>query len=207
MLSHLNDFIIHLIQSMSYPGIFILMFFESVIIPIPSEVTMVYAGQVAQQGHFNFIAVIVTGAFANLTGSMLCYYIGYSIHEDILRKWIGKYGKYILVSTEDFDRAHRWTIKYQSAVSFFSRLMPGIRTIISLPCGIVRIKFLRFCVYTFAGALIWCTFLTYIGYALSKNLAKVEQYFVWIKMGIVIAVIVLIAVYVWRKTRNNNAAN
>ncbi len=204
MLSHLNDLITHLIQAMGYPGIFILMFFESVIIPIPSEVTMVYAGRVAQHGGFNFIAVIFTGAFANLTGSIVCYYIGYSIHESILRRWVGKYGKFILVSTEDFDKAHRWTIKYQSAVSFFSRLMPGIRTIISLPCGIVRINFIKFCIYTFAGALIWCTFLTYIGYALSMHLKVVEQYFVWIKMGIVLAVIILLAVYVWRKSRKKN---
>jgi membrane protein DedA with SNARE-associated domain len=201
MLSHLNDLIIHLIHHMGYTGIFILMFFESLIIPIPSEVTMIYAGQVAQQGGFNFIAVIIIGALANLTGSIVCYYIGYSIHEDILRRWVGKYGKFVLVSTEDFDRAHRWTIKYQSAVSFFSRLMPGIRTVISLPCGIVRIKFLKFGVYTFAGALIWCTFLTYIGYALSLHLKDIEQYFVWIKIGIVLAVIILIVVFVWSKSR------
>jgi len=205
MLSHLNDIIIHLIQHMGYPGVFILMFFESLIIPIPSEVTMIYAGQVAQQGGFNFIAVILTGAFANLTGSIVCYYIGYSIHEDVLRKWVGKYGKFVLVSTADFDKAHRWTIKYQSAVSFFSRLMPGIRTVISLPCGIVRIKFLKFCVYTFAGALIWCTFLTYIGYALSLHLKEVEQYFVWIKVGIIVAVVLLVAVFIWKKLRNKNA--
>jgi membrane protein DedA with SNARE-associated domain len=183
------------------------MFFESVIIPIPSEVTMVYAGQVAQRGDFNFIAVILIGAFANLTGSILCYYIGYSIHEDKLRAWVGKYGKYILISVDDFNRAHRWTVKYQSAVSFFSRLMPGIRTIISLPCGIVRINFLKFCIYTFAGALIWCTFLTYIGYALSLHLKDIEQYFTWIKIGIVLAVIILVAIFIWRKMMKKNAAN
>lgn len=205
MLSHLNDLIIQLIHNMGYPGIFILMFFESLIIPIPSEVTMVYAGQVAQRGDFNFVAVIFTGALANLCGSIVCYYIGYSIHENVIRKWVGKYGKYVLVSTADFDRAHRWTIKYQSAVSFFSRLMPGIRTIISLPCGLVRIKFLKFCIYTFIGALIWCTFLTYLGYALSKNLPLVEQYFVWVKIAIVVAVVLLVAVFIWRKSRKKAA--
>jgi len=121
-----------------------------------------------------------------------------------LPAFVGKYGKFILMSTADFDKAHKWTIKHQNAVSFFSRLMPGIRTIISLPCGIVRVNFIRFCIYTFTGALIWCTLLTYIGFKLGQHSQQVEHFFVLFKVAIVLVVIGLVAFYIWNKTRKKS---
>src|ERR1035437_6792416 len=140
MLEQLSVFIIHLIQSSGYFGIFILMTLDSALLPIPSEVTMTFSGFLVNQGQLSFILVVLVGAFANLFGSIIGYYIGYFLEESVIVSFIKKYGKFILITEHDYTKATHWFNKYGNSVVFFSRLLPGIRTFISLPAGLAEMN-------------------------------------------------------------------
>lgn len=191
MLELLGNYIIKLIESTSYAGIFVLMMLESALIPIPSEITMPFSGFLASQGKLSLIVVIIVGTIANLVGSYVAYWLGYFIEETILLNLIKKYGKFLLVTDDDYQRANKWFIKYGDKIIFISRLMPGIRTIISLPAGVFKMDIKKFTLYTIAGCLIWSTFLAYIGYILGENWTALEGYFR--KFEIVIALLLIIA--------------
>ena len=192
MLEILAHYIIKLIESTSYVGIFVLMTLESALIPIPSEITMPFSGFLASSGKLSLLAIILTGTIANLVGSYIAYYIGYFLEETILLKLIRKYGKLILLSEHDYERAHNWFQKYGDKIIFISRLLPGIRTVISLPAGMFEMDIKKFTLYTLLGCFIWSAFLTYLGYALGENWAALEVYFR--KFQIVIAAAIIAAI-------------
>lgn len=195
MLELLGHYIIKLIESTSYAGIFVLMTLESALIPIPSEITMPFAGFLASQGKLSLIVVIIVGTIANLVGSYVAYWLGYFIEETILLNLIKKYGKFLLVTQDDYQRANKWFIKYGDKIIFISRLMPGIRTIISLPAGVFKMDIKKFTLYTIAGCLIWSTFLTYVGYILGENWTVLEGYFRKFEIVIVLLLIIAVAWY------------
>jgi len=194
MLEFLAHYIIKLIETTSYAGIFVLMTAESALIPIPSEVTMPFSGFLASKGNLSLAAVIIVGTIANLVGSYIAYYIGYFIEETFLLRLIKKYGKFILISEDDYQKANKWFEKYGDKIIFISRLLPGIRTVISLPAGVFRMDIKKFTLYTVLGCLIWSAFLAYVGYALGENWRALEGYF---RKFEVVIVIVLIAAVLW----------
>ncbi|OGH12009.1 MAG: hypothetical protein A2857_03645 [Candidatus Levybacteria bacterium RIFCSPHIGHO2_01_FULL_36_15] len=177
MLEFLAHYIIQLIQTTSYFGIFLLMFLESALLPIPSEVTMPFSGFLAAQGKLDFWLIVITGTIANLSGSLLAYYIGYYLEEHVLLGLIKKYGKFILVTEEEYNHAYKWFSKYGDKVIFISRLLPAVRTVISLPAGVFKMNLKKFVIYTTVGCFIWSVFLTYIGFKLGENWASLEGYF------------------------------
>lgn len=204
MLEILSHYIISFIESTTYFGIFILMTLESALIPIPSEVTMPFSGFLASKGTLSIVPIILVGTVANLVGSYIAYYIGYFIEEEILANIIKKHGKFILISVHDYDRANKWFTKYGDKIIFISRLLPGIRTVISLPAGVFRMNIKKFTTYTIAGCLIWSTLLTYIGFALGENWNSLEGYYR--KFEIIIALI-LAALAVWYIERHLKILN
>jgi membrane protein DedA with SNARE-associated domain len=127
----LSSVIINLIQSTQYFGIGILMTLESALIPIPSEITMPFSGFLASQGKLNIYLIIFVGAIANLIGSLIAYYVGYFLEETVILGWIRRYGKILLITTEDYEKSRHWFQKYGNAVVFFGRLVPVVRTFIS----------------------------------------------------------------------------
>lgn len=177
MLEQLSAFIIHLIQTSGYLGVFILMTLESALIPIPSEITMPFSGFLVSTGNLSFILVVLAGAFGNLIGSLMAYALGYYLEETVILSLVGKYGKFILMTKEDYEKSLKWFNKYGEAITFFSRLLPAVRTFISLPAGLAEMNILKFSIYTFLGSLIWSTFLTYIGVYLGDNWHSLEGYF------------------------------
>lgn len=201
MLEFLINYIIAFIESTSYAAIFVLMALESALIPIPSEVTMPFAGFLVQQGKLNLFLVIFTGAFANLAGSLVAYGLGYYLEEHAILALIKKYGKFILVDTHDYERAVKWLNKYGSSVAFFSRLLPGVRTFISLPAGLSEMNIWKFSVYTFLGSLIWSAVLTYIGVYFGSNWHALEPYFRRFQILIVAVGIVGVALYINHKIK------
>lgn len=192
MLEQVADYVIKIIESTSYGGIFILMALESALIPIPSEVTMPFSGFLASQGKLSLWPIIIVGTAANLFGSYIAYYIGYFLEETVLLTLIRKYGKFILVSEHEYKRAQNWFTKYGDKIIFISRLLPGIRTVISLPAGMFEMDIKKFTLYTVIGCFLWSIFLTYVGYFLGENWQSLEVYFR--KFEIVIAVIIAIVV-------------
>lgn len=201
MLEFLSETIIHLIGQTGYLGVFLLMTVESALIPFPSEVTMPFAGFLAQKGVLSFPLVVLAGAVGNLVGSWIAYGLGYFLEETIILKLIRKYGKLLLITEHEYQRARRWFIGYGSGIAFFSRLLPAVRTFISLPAGLSEMNFWKFSIYTFLGSLIWSIFLTYIGYALGQNWNSLGPIFH--KFDIVIAVILIAAAgfYIYHKLK------
>lgn len=167
---------------------------ESALLPIPSEITMPFAGFLASQGVLNFWTVVLIGAFANLIGSLIAYALGFYLEENIILGFIKKFGKFFLVTEHDYTRALSWFNKYGNPIAFFSRLLPGVRTFISLPAGLSEMNLAKFSIYTFMGSFIWSTFLTYVGFTLGKNWHSLGPYYRKFEFGIA-ALLGLLALY------------
>lgn len=199
LINFLTELIINTISSTGYFGIFILMFLESALVPIPSEVTMPFSGYLVTTGQFSLLMVILTGGLANLVGSILAYLLGYWGQEHVVRKIIRNYGKYLLISEAEFDRSEKWFKQHGEKIVFFSRVLPVVRTFISLPAGIAHMNFFRFSYLTFFGSLIWSTILTYVGFILGKNWSSIEVYYRKFEMLIFIIGVIVVGYYFWHK--------
>ncbi len=189
-----TNFAIYLIENLGYWGIFIGMTLESACIPIPSEVTMPLAGFVAYKGEMSLLGVTLVGTFANLVGSWIAYFVGLKGG----RPFLEKYGKYFLISPTKLDMAHKWFDKYGHEAVLISRVLPIIRTFISLPAGIAEMDLKKFSIYTFVGSLPWCFALTYIGFMLGPNWNIIEEYFHYMDIVVVVGVVAL-AIYLVHK--------
>jgi len=200
-ISFITHLIISIISNTGYVGVFILMTAESALIPIPSEITMPFAGYLVTLGRFNLILIIIIGALANLFGSIIAYALGFWGQERIVRQLIKKYGKLFLISEEEFDRSEKWFRKYGEKIVFFSRILPIIRTFISLPAGIAEMNFWKFSYLTFLGSLIWSFLLTYTGYILGKNWNAIEVYYRKFAYLIVFTGILIIGWYIYHKIK------
>ncbi len=176
-----------------YGGVFLWMTLESACIPIPSEAIMPFAGKEIASGRFNMHALAFVGAFANLFGSIIAYWVG-AVGG---RPFINKYGKFFLIRNHDVDMADRWFDKHGDATVFWTRMMPIVRTFISLPAGISKMNFPKFCVYTFVGALPFCYLLTYAGMKLGENWTTVSTYLH--KADAVVLVILIVLFGLWLK--------
>jgi membrane protein DedA with SNARE-associated domain len=161
------------VTSYGYAAIFLLMLAESACIPFPSEVTMLVGGWYAADGRLDFFWVGVAGVLGNLVGSWIAYAIGRWTGRDLL----DRYGRYILIRSHDIDRAEVWWDRHGDAATFFSRLLPVIRTFISLPAGIARMPLGKFSVYTFLGVIPWTFALTYLGVVVEDNWEAALGYF------------------------------
>lgn len=214
MLAHLTDTLTTLITNMyvtlGLAGIVIAMALESCCIPLPSEIVMPLAGVMFVEGKLlagvNFwlglLLLALAGAIGCLIGSIAAYGIGYSGGRPLMLK----YGRYILISQHDADTADRFFQKWGGATAFFSRLLPIVRTYISLPAGITKMPFIKFCIYTFLGSFPWCFLLAYIGTVVGNNLSALTPIFRSFEVVIIIALVVLVALYIWRHIRNDRKA-
>ncbi len=183
------------ITSLGYYGVVLLMGIESACIPLPSEVIMPFAGFMVSKHpeQFSLIGVAVAGALGCVFGSIVAYYAG--LYGG--RPLVERYGKYVLIKRKDLDKADKWFAKYGNAAVFVSRLLPVIRTFISFPAGISRVRMGTFIIYTFLGSLPWCYALAWVGKYMGDRWDQLRDYFhnADIVIGIVIAA--GIAFYVW----------
>lgn len=180
-----------LIEAGGYLGLFAGMLLESLNIPLPSEALMTFAGALVADGEFTFWAVVLAGTLGNVVGSIINYYVGMYGG----RPFVEKYGKYFLIHHKDLDIADRWFAKHGLFAVFFSRMLPIVRTFISLPAGISRVPIIPFTVVTFFGCLLWCILLTYVGVEFGKNYETVFKPFMQ-KFEILIAIVIVVAV-IW----------
>ena len=190
-------FIIGAISMLGYGGVVLMMAIESACIPLPSEIIMPFAGYLVSTGKFSLLGVSLAGAVGCVLGSAIAYWVGIWGG----RPFIEKYGKYILITRHDLDLADRFFQKYGNAAVFISRLLPVIRTFISLPAGIAKMNFPKFISYTFLGSLPFCYLLAYVGKKLGDNWNTLGVYFH--KFDLVIGIIILIGV-VWFVKRHLN---
>jgi membrane protein DedA with SNARE-associated domain len=214
LLAHLTDlittFITNLYATTGLAGIVLAMAIESCCIPLPSEIVMPIAGVMLVQGKLlpgvnpwlSLVLVALAGATGCLIGSIAAYGIGYSGGRPLLLK----YGRYILISQHDADKADRFFQRWGSATAFFSRLLPIVRTYISLPAGIAKMPFAKFCIYTFLGSFPWCLLLAYVGTVLGNNLSALTPIFRGSEVIIIVVLVILVALYIWRHVRNDRKA-
>jgi membrane protein DedA with SNARE-associated domain len=183
----------NLINSYGYLAVFLLMTAESALIPIPSEITMTFAGFLSGIGHMNILFAIFIGASGNLFGSLLAFWLGRAMGEEWIRIVIKKWGKWVLIHEKDFDTSLRWFKKYGQGITFTSRLLPIVRTFISLPAGIADMNVVKFGTFTFIGSLLWSGVLAFIGLKLGQNWLAIDPYFrkfQFVMIGLIVAAIV-----------------
>ncbi|MBF2018444.1 MAG: DedA family protein [Rivularia sp. T60_A2020_040] len=198
------DWITNIISSLGYVGIALLMFLENLFPPIPSELIMPLAGFTVTQGKLDLQIVILAGTLGSVFGALPWYYVGKLVSEARLRNWINKHGKWLTLSISDIDKSKRWMRKYGNAVIFFGRLIPGIRTFISVPAGLDQMPLIPFILYSFAGSLLWTAILAYAGFILGNNFQLVEKYVGPLSVIIIAAMILfLIISFVSRQSRQN----
>lgn len=188
------------IEEWGYGGIVALMAIESANIPLPSEIIMPFSGFLCsgEDPRFNVWLAGLAGGLGCMLGSWVSYYIGYYGG----RPFIVKYGKYVLFSRRDLELADRWFERYGDATAFWSRLMPVVRTFISLPAGIARANLPRFLVYSFVGSVIWSTGLAYIGMVMGENWEAIKTYFHGFDTVIGLAILAGIVFWVWRHVKH-----
>ncbi len=184
------ELIKQIIQFGGYGGIFLLMALESMCFPIPSEIILTFGGWLAYDGNMDWVLVALVGSAGCIVGSTLAYWAGMKGG----RAFVCKYGKYLLLNEGHLDSTERWFKKYGTMMIFLTRVMPIVRTFISLPAGMARMDFKKFIVLTSIGSIIWCFALTYVGYALGPNWQTIED---WFRQADILILVGAAAVLVW----------
>ncbi len=203
ILGAITSYIVNGISFSGYWGVGFFMALESACLPVPSEIIMPFAGYLVWVGRFSFWLVVIWGTIGNLAGSILAYAVGYYGG----RPFIEKYGKYILLSHHDLDMADKWFGKYGNFSIFFSRFLPVIRTFISLPAGIAKMSFGKFCFYTAAGSFPFSILLTWAGLALGQNWADIKLYLRNLDWLIIVSVLLAVIVFIYFKIKNRAKNN
>lgn len=189
----LSDYITQFISSIGYAGVFILMTLESAALPVPSEVVMPFAGYLTYLGTFDLVLISFVGAAGCTAGSILSYLVGLRGG----RPFLVRYGKYFFFDHNHLELAERWFNKYGDKAIFFSRLLPVVRTFISLPAGIGKYDLKKLTLYSFFGSLPWCFGLAYVGFKLGPYWKNIIGFFNGLDI-IIIAVIILFVIYFWK---------
>lgn len=189
------EWITSTMEAMGYVGIGLLMFLENLFPPIPSELIMPLAGFTVAQGEMNFQYAVLAGVVGTMLGALPWYYAGKFVGEERLRKLADRYGKWADISSADIDKANRWFYKHGPKAVFFGRLVPGIRTIISLPAGLTSLPIGIFLLYSTVGTALWVGLLTYAGFALGDNYELVDEYLGPVSK--LVLVVLILAVIIW----------
>jgi membrane protein DedA with SNARE-associated domain len=193
-------FATHVIDSLGLPGVFALMVAESACIPIPSEGTMLFAGFNVSDGSWSMAEIVTAGVLGNLVGSWIAYAVGYFGRVDILER----HGPKLHVKRQHLERADRWFERYGSWAVFLCRLLPVVRTFISLPAGVARMPFWRFTVLTLAGCIPWVWLLGYIGMQAGDNWDSWKDNLHYVDYAVLAAIVALVA---WLLVRRRGRAD
>ena len=198
VLQALADAVQRLIGDHGIPAVAILMTLESACIPVPSEVIQLFAGYLVSKGSMGFVAAVLAGTLGNVVGSWIAWLVGMKGG----RAFIERHGRYLHITPKRMALADRWFEHHGPAVVFWARMLPIVRTFISLPAGVARMPFWKFTLYTFLGALPWCAFLTAVGWWAGDNWTQVER-LLKVLDYVVAAVIVVGIVWLVRRWRRD----
>ncbi|MXX53314.1 MAG: DedA family protein [Dehalococcoidia bacterium] len=202
LLEQVGGWIESLIAAIGYPGIVLAMALENIFPPIPSEAVLPFAGALSAKGELDFWGAVAAGTAGSLIGAVVLYAIGYVAREAGARRIVEVYGKYVFISERDLDRSAAWFERYGEAIIFFGRLIPLIRSIISVPAGYTRMNMVRFLIYTTLGTTLWNLILTYIGRVLGENWADISELMAPYEYGVLILIGLAVVAFVgWRAVR------
>lgn len=193
------EWIKNTLNTLGYPGVTFLMFLENIFPPIPSELIMPLAGFITADGQLNIIGVIIAGTLGSVIGALPLYALGRWAGKDRLVQWADRFGKWLTVSGDDVRRADRWFERHGSKAVFFCRLVPGIRSLISIPAGISAMNIAQFLLYSAIGSGIWTAALAYGGRALGDNYELIDRYLGPISYVVIGGLLLVAAVWIWRR--------
>jgi len=198
-----------IIRSGGYPGLILVMFLENVFPPIPSEAILPMAGWLALDGHFTLLGVTAGGITGSVAGAFVFYVLGKLLGEERVRQLLRDYGKWLMLTEEDFDKALAWFNRYGEGVIFFGRMVPVVRSLVSVPAGIADMNLGRFAIYTAIGTGLWSFLLAIAGYLLGQSWPLVYEWISRYEKIVLIfgalAVIVFV-VHRWQKRKKNAAS-
>jgi membrane protein DedA with SNARE-associated domain len=189
------SWVMQMMSATGYVGLVLLMVLENVFPPIPSEVIMPLAGFMATQDRLSLLGVIVAGTLGSVLGALPLYYVGRKIGEERLKGFADRHGRWLTLSREDLDSAKQWFDRHGGLAVFLCRLVPGVRSLISIPAGIEGMPLAPFLLYTTIGAGLWTVLLTLAGYGLGANFRQVETY---LDPASYVVLALIVALYVWR---------
>jgi len=196
MLHEMAQWVTDQIFDMGYLGIFLLMLIESSFIPFPSEIVLIPAGYLASKGDMNITMIMFSSLIGSIMGALINYfgalYVG--------RKFLLKYGKYILVSEETLNKMESFFKKHGAISTFSGRLIPGIRQLISIPAGLSKMDLKIFILYTSLGAIIWSAILVVLGYMIGENQTLINEYLPQIITVTLVSVAIIIGIYIYKKS-------
>ena len=186
-----------MMEATGYAGVFLLMVAESMVLPVPSEAVMPFAGFLVAEGSMSAVAAVGFATLGSLVGSLLSYAIGRFGG----RPFIAKYGKVLLLDASDLERTDGFFRRRGAVTIFVSRFIPVVRHLISIPAGMGRMRLLPFCLFTVVGAALWNSFLTWCGFALRANWDAVLRYARLVDVGVLVVLAGLVALFVFRHLR------
>ena len=192
------DWLMDAIGSAGYLGIVLLMFAENVFPPIPSEAIMPLAGFLVAQGKLSYIGVVLAGTAGSVLGALPLYYLGHWLGGERIERWADRHGRWLTTSRADIQKARAWFDRHGGKTVLFCRLVPVVRSLISIPAGIARMPMRRFLLYTAAGTAAWSGLLAYAGYLLQENFGVVGRWLDPVSMAV--AALLLLA-YIVRVIR------
>ena len=203
MIEFTSTIIIEIITKFGYLAIISMMFLESALIPIPSEVVMPFSGFVTISGGLSFWGIVFFGVLGQMLGSIFIYFIG---------KWEGrhlleKYGKYVLIRAKDIYHADKMFERHGDAIVFFGRVLPVMRTFISLPAGVSKMKFSKFALYSFLGIVPWTLGLAWLGVKMGENWEDIKKFFHIADIATVVVILFLLYKYISAHLKNAAAKN
>jgi membrane protein DedA with SNARE-associated domain len=188
------DWITNLVSQTGYAGIAFLMLVENLFPPIPSELIMPLAGFTAAQGELSFVGIVLAGTAGSVAGALFWYEIGRRIGIDRLRRWTGRHGRWLTMSPDELDRAVGWFQRHAGLSVLLGRLVPAVRTLISVPAGVAGMALPTFLAWTMIGTALWTTLLAGLGYLLQGGYEQVAD---WVNpvSNLVVAALVLLYLY------------
>jgi membrane protein DedA with SNARE-associated domain len=195
----MGDWIVRLIEQSGYLGIAFLMFLETLFPPIPSEVIMPIAGVAVGKGNLNLFGTIASGTAGAMLGNIIWYLAARALGHGRMEPFVRRYGKWITISWRDVERAHRWFDRHGIVFVLTGRLVPTVRSLVSIPAGLLDMRFRNFLLASTVGTAIWTTFLTLVGVKLQEEFRSIDQILGPISSGI-LALFVL--VYFYRLARH-----
>ena len=184
-----------LISEHGYWAISLLMLLENVFPPIPSELIMPFAGAAAAEGDLNPVLVALAGTLGSLAGAVLWYFVGLRVGTQRLRRWCEKHGRWLTLSPEEVDQADAWFDRRGHWAVLFGRMVPAVRTLVSVPAGLSEMRWITFLAWSAIGTLLWTAGLTTLGYFLGKEFGTATRWIDWLTYGVLA---LALGIYLWR---------